>query len=294
MAVADDGDFKRRARKAAYDRVQQLVTANLPLVFLASPHVLAAGDRNLGNFEPAVIDPVLLWNADRLFWQTPKVMKRSKARSRSRVGDRALEQPAVQHDEHVASLPARDTDSLDGRLVRECLEGDEDGLVGALARYKRLIYSIPVKYGLSADEATDVFQDVCVELLAELPRLRDPRALPKWLIQVTSHKCVHLKRLTNRHCFDRRSVRRGRSTSPIPLTSRAGSARGRARTGLRDAVSALSPRCRQLIQMLFFETPARPYQEIARQFNLANGSIGFIRGRCLGRLRNELHRNGFR
>ncbi len=29
--------------------------------------VLSAGDRNLGNFEPAVIDPVLLWNAERLF-----------------------------------------------------------------------------------------------------------------------------------------------------------------------------------------------------------------------------------
>lgn len=56
------------ARKSAYDKVQQLVTANVPVVFLASPHVLAAGDRDLGNFEPAATDPVLLWNADRLFW----------------------------------------------------------------------------------------------------------------------------------------------------------------------------------------------------------------------------------
>jgi peptide/nickel transport system substrate-binding protein len=61
-----------KARKAAYDRVQQLVSANLPLVFLASPHVLAAGDRNLGNFEPSVMEPVLLWNAERLFWATPQ------------------------------------------------------------------------------------------------------------------------------------------------------------------------------------------------------------------------------
>ena len=60
------------ARKTAYDKVQQLVTANLPVVFLASPHVLAAGDRDLGNFQPAATDPVLLWNADRLFWQRRK------------------------------------------------------------------------------------------------------------------------------------------------------------------------------------------------------------------------------
>jgi peptide/nickel transport system substrate-binding protein len=60
------------ARKAAYDKVQQLVTANVPVVFLASPHVLAAGDRDLGNFQPAATDPVVLWNADRLFWQRRK------------------------------------------------------------------------------------------------------------------------------------------------------------------------------------------------------------------------------
>jgi peptide/nickel transport system substrate-binding protein len=60
---------KFEARKAAYDRVQHLVAANLPLVFLASPHVLAAADRALGNFEPVVTDPILLWNADRWFRQ---------------------------------------------------------------------------------------------------------------------------------------------------------------------------------------------------------------------------------
>ncbi len=60
------------SRKVAYDRVQHLVAANLPVIFLASPHVLAVGDRELGNFEPAPTDPVVLWNVDRLFWQRPR------------------------------------------------------------------------------------------------------------------------------------------------------------------------------------------------------------------------------
>jgi DNA-directed RNA polymerase specialized sigma24 family protein len=63
---------------------------------------------------------------------------------------------------------------------------------------------------------------------------------------------------------------------------------------LRDAMSSLSPRCQRLIQMLFFESPSRPYQEIARTLNLAGGSIGFIRGRCLDRLRAKLQSHGFR
>jgi peptide/nickel transport system substrate-binding protein len=60
------------ARKASYDRVQQLVSANLPVIFLASPHVLAAADRSLVNFEPASTDPVVLWNAERWFWPGPR------------------------------------------------------------------------------------------------------------------------------------------------------------------------------------------------------------------------------
>jgi len=41
-------------------------------------------------------------------------------------------------------------------------------------KYKALIYSIPVKYGLSREEAADVFQATCVELLrAALPDLRE-------------------------------------------------------------------------------------------------------------------------
>jgi hypothetical protein len=48
-----------------------------------------------------------------------------------------------------------------------------------------------------------------------------------------------------------------------------------------------------LIRMLFFETPSRPYQEVAGQLGLATGSIGFIRGRCLTRLRRELEKLGF-
>ncbi len=60
------------ARKAIYDRVQLLLSENLPVIFLASPHVLAAGRRELGNLEPAVLEPVLLWNCERFFWSRPR------------------------------------------------------------------------------------------------------------------------------------------------------------------------------------------------------------------------------
>jgi DNA-directed RNA polymerase specialized sigma24 family protein len=64
-------------------------------------------------------------------------------------------------------------------------------------KYKNLIYSIPIKLGMHQD-AADIFQSVCVDLLSELPRLREHRALPKWLMQTCYHKCLRCQRAAER------------------------------------------------------------------------------------------------
>jgi len=59
------------ARKRLYDRVQQLVAENLPMIPLVSPNVLVGAKSGLGNFRPAILDPQVLWNVDELFWPVP-------------------------------------------------------------------------------------------------------------------------------------------------------------------------------------------------------------------------------
>jgi peptide/nickel transport system substrate-binding protein len=58
-----------RERKRMYDRVQELVAENLPLIPLVSPNVLVGAKTALGNFRPAILDPTVLWNVDELFWR---------------------------------------------------------------------------------------------------------------------------------------------------------------------------------------------------------------------------------
>jgi DNA-directed RNA polymerase specialized sigma24 family protein len=62
---------------------------------------------------------------------------------------------------------------------------------------------------------------------------------------------------------------------------------------LREAMTALSPQCRRMVELLFFETPAKPYAEVAAELGLALGSIGFIRQKCIQRLRRHLDELGF-
>jgi RNA polymerase sigma factor (sigma-70 family) len=179
----------------------------------------------------------------------------------------------------------------DRRLVRECLDRNDEAWSVLIDKYKNLIYSIPIKYRFSQDEASDVFQAVCLELLAELPNLRKPEALPKWIIQVTAHKCLHGKKYHQRtETTDPNDPAFEQSTPP-----RAESILREAEEEqrIRQVIADLPGRCQQLMRMLFFEEPARPYQEVARELGIATGSIGFIRQRCLDRVRKKLVEAGF-
>lgn len=60
-----------RQRKALYDQVQQLVAENLPVICLASPDVVAAARKWVGNFSPAILEHNTLWNAPQLFRREP-------------------------------------------------------------------------------------------------------------------------------------------------------------------------------------------------------------------------------
>jgi RNA polymerase sigma factor (sigma-70 family) len=175
----------------------------------------------------------------------------------------------------------------DRELVAACLSGDEQAWSELIDRYNRLIFSIPLKQGLSRDEAADIFQAVCLDLVTELPRLRDPQALPAWLIQTTLHKVSKWRRRNDRYVPDEGTYT---ENAPAPEADMPDALiRDVQQTqALRDAVAGLSDRCQRMVQMLFFETPARPYKDVASALGVATGSIGFLRSRCLDRLRSTL------
>jgi len=179
----------------------------------------------------------------------------------------------------------------DTRLVKECLAGKEEAWSLLIDKYKALIYSIPVKYGLPLHEAADVFQSTCMELLTGLPQLREARALPKWLMQVAHHQCYRVK-----HRAQRLVSRDAEPDLPEPETPAIAEAlvqQTQEEQMLREAMVTLTPQCRRLVELLFFETPPRPYAEVASELGLALGSIGFTRQKCIERLRRTLDELGF-
>lgn len=182
--------------------------------------------------------------------------------------------------------------SSEDRLVRDCLNGKEEAWTALVDRYQNLVYSIPLKWGITGDDASDIFQSVFFELLSHLAEIRNPKALPMWLIQTTSHKCADFRKRQQRFTSLEEDNEENHPAATDPNGERILADWQRDRT-LNEALETLSPRCRKLVDMLFFESPARPYEQIAKDLGTATGSIGFIRGRCLDKLRQKLGKAGF-
>jgi len=191
----------------------------------------------------------------------------------------------------IALATSRETAAEDEKLVQDCLNGDENAWNKLIDKYKRLIYSVPVKYGLSPDDAADIFQNVCVDLFTNLSKVRKIESLRSWLITVATHKCFHHKK------HQKPNVELDAMEQDVAEDLAAAAPQVMEEVeeeqAVRDAIEKLSPRCAELVKMLFFQQPPLPYAEVAQKLGLATGSIGFIRGRCLSRLQKILAELGF-
>lgn len=171
----------------------------------------------------------------------------------------------------------------DAALIARCLAGDQDGWGELLQRYRRLIYSVPVAFGLQPDDCDEVFQRVAVQLIDGLGRLRDQGALPAWLITVARNECHALHRSAAR-VADATVESHDPGVDPPDLAARLEAVADEHAIAL--ALERLGDPCRTLLRLLYVDDPTPPYEEIARRLGRPVGSLGPTRSRCLSKLRS--------
>ncbi|MBZ5579660.1 MAG: ABC transporter substrate-binding protein [Acidobacteriia bacterium] len=66
LMTAQASTADQRQRKKLFDRVQELVQEQAPVIFLVNPHALAAYSRDLRDLVPSPARPHLFWNIERL------------------------------------------------------------------------------------------------------------------------------------------------------------------------------------------------------------------------------------
>lgn len=194
-------------------------------------------------------------------------------------------------DETATTESVTDLDTA--ALVESCLAGNGDAWEELLNRYQRLIYSIPIQAGMSRADAAEVFQAVSIRLLRKLSTLRDQQGLAKWIVTTTTRECWRLSRRNRRDkttaagnepdgSYDLSDI-----AAALPLPDKQQMMLEEQQI-VREAVSRLPDKCRELITLLFLRADEPSYQEIARTMNMPAASVGPTRARCLEKLRKLL------
>jgi RNA polymerase sigma factor (sigma-70 family) len=182
----------------------------------------------------------------------------------------------------------------DAVLCAECLAGNEDAWAALLARYQNLIYSIPLKFHLNEDEAAEIFQAVAMDLFAGLERLRERDKLKSWLISVVRHRCIRYKEKRQIEPLSWEELEQGATdVADDRLHAEQWMVELDEESTVREAVAGLPARCRDLIHWLFYSDEPPSYESVAGRLGVAKNSIGFIRDRCLQKLRRNLQDQGF-
>lgn len=175
-----------------------------------------------------------------------------------------------------------DDDSPINSLVDAASRGDHGAWHELVQRFSPLLVAVIRQFRFNASETDDIAQTVWLRLVEHLGELREPRALPSWI--VTTAKRESLRFLATQ-----------RRTSPYDplepgwLTAVTGETdeellRAEREQALLAGLAELPSRQRELLLFLV-EDPPLTYAEISERTGMAVGSIGPTRSRALERLR---------
>ena len=178
----------------------------------------------------------------------------------------------------------------DPELIRACLDGGSDAWEALVNRYKRLIYSIPFKWGLPREDAMEIFQAVWLDCFQELHLLRDVDRFQAWLVRIAVRKCYRYRDKQRTQPAEVEIMEKDHLTDdPSGELVR----RLDQEQMIRSGIDQLTERCQQVIRALFFEDPFPSYATIAKRLGLSPNSIGFTRDRCLERLGKLMEKSGY-
>jgi RNA polymerase sigma factor (sigma-70 family) len=182
----------------------------------------------------------------------------------------------------------------DTELIAACRRGDAEAWQTLVARYQRLIYTIPVRGGLDEEQAAEVFQTVFTRLVEHLPRLEQPDRLQAWLVTTAKRETWRLTRRGRQAAaavsIDDEDSQELPDNVPLPQEV---VQKLEEQHMVRMALERLENPCRTLLSALFYQENPPAYSELAASLGIPTGSIGPTRARCLQKLRSLLDKMGF-
>jgi RNA polymerase sigma factor (sigma-70 family) len=171
-------------------------------------------------------------------------------------------------------------------LLAASAAGDQSAWDELVARFGGLVWAIARSYRLRGGETDDAVQNTWLRLVENLGRISDPEHVGGWLATTARRECLQLLRRRSRTGFTTDTLDAIDPPDPSPdldaslLTEERDAA-------LWAAVRGLPDRCWALLRVLM-ASPPPSYAEVSAALDMAVGSIGPTRQRCLEQLRQRV------
>jgi RNA polymerase sigma factor (sigma-70 family) len=172
---------------------------------------------------------------------------------------------------------------------RRWRNGDRGALEELVRVMSPVLWHVVRATGLGRADAEEVVQTTWLALVRSAESISDAQAVTRWLCTTARREAWRAGRrdgrvrLAETDVLDDRLPREHSAEHEVVLDDE--------RARLWQAVDRLPERCRRLLRIVAAE-PRPDYTAIATDLQMPIGSIGPTRGRCLGKLRDELATKG--
>jgi RNA polymerase sigma factor (sigma-70 family) len=179
----------------------------------------------------------------------------------------------------------------DAELIRECRQGSQRAWDDLVARYQRLIYTIPRRAGLSDEQAADVFQEVFLTLFEKIDEIEQPEKIRSWIVTTAKFKTWGVVRssrgLYSPETEEEMELEMANLADASPLADEM-LVEVEQQHLIRAALKMLEERCRKILSMLYLSDSPASYAEVAVAVGVGETSISPLRSRCLKKLEKLL------
>jgi RNA polymerase sigma-70 factor (ECF subfamily) len=188
---------------------------------------------------------------------------------------------------------APNTEITDGMLVQQTLAGDQRGFEALVRRYNTSIFNFICHCLGDYDLASDVAQQVFLQLYISMPTLRTGEPLKAWLFQVARNRCLdELRRKRAIHFSELEASSDEEDLSPLAIMPDTSpqpdemAERNDLQYHLRKAIDSLPPKFRSVVLLRY--TSQLSFAEIGKTLSMpeATAKTYFQRARPL--LRNAM------
>lgn len=120
----------------------------------------------------------------------------------------------MQDTAHTLHTPIREM--TDGVLAQQTLAGDQYAFESLIQRYSTPLFNFIYRFLGDYDQASDILQNVFIQLHTSLPTLRTDKPLKAWLFQVARNRCLdELRRKHAIHFSELEGVNDEEELSPL-------------------------------------------------------------------------------